>query len=74
MTTIKRAQDGSGEPIRNGAKTGKASMHPLDEWLRRELDSLFVAVRNDPLPPDIAELASQLERALAPPKPRKRSD
>jgi len=54
--------------------SGKASPHPLDEWLRRELGSLFTSVQDDPLPPDIAELAGKLEQALTPPGPQKRSE
>ena len=38
--------------------------HPMDEWLRRELGALGTT-GDDPLPPDMADLAGRLEAALA---------
>lgn len=49
------------------------SPHPLDEWLRRELETLFSDEKDEPLPPDMAELAVKLERALAKTPPRNRT-
>ena len=62
-----------GQPLRDDG-CGKGSPHPLDEWLRRELGSLFSSTEDDPLPPDLADLAGKLEQALTVPRPRKPSD
>jgi hypothetical protein len=45
---------------------GDAPPHPLDEWLRRELEALYADDEDQPLPPGMAELADRLEQALAP--------
>lgn len=42
-----------------------ASSHPFDNWLRRELKARYVEFENQPLPPDLAELAGQLEARLS---------
>lgn len=39
--------------------------HPLDDWLRRELQALCGDASGDPLPGDIAALAARLEEKLA---------
>lgn len=49
------------------------SPHPLDEWLKRELETLFSEEEDEPLPPDMEDLAAKLERALAGSPPRKRT-
>lgn len=38
--------------------------HPLDSWLRRELQALYGGPEQATLPPGIAELAAQLEQKL----------
>lgn len=41
-----------------------SASHPLDSWLRRELQGLCTESDHEPLPPGIAELAAQLEERL----------
>lgn len=41
-----------------------SASHPLDSWLRRELQGLCTESDDAPLPPGIAELAAQLEERL----------
>jgi hypothetical protein len=38
--------------------------HPLDSWLKRELQALYGESARDALPPGIAELAARLEEKL----------
>lgn len=38
--------------------------HPLDAWLKRELQALYGGPEQQALPPDIAELAACLEERL----------
>ena len=38
--------------------------HPLNDWLRRELQGLYREACGEPLPDDIAELAARLEEKL----------
>lgn len=50
-------------PKRDAACEPSAS-HPLDSWLRRELQGLCTESDHEPLPPGIAELAARLEERL----------
>lgn len=74
MTTRTTKNDRPDDPLADDIESGQTSPHPLDEWLRHELNSLFDTVRDGPLPPDMAELADRLESALAAPRSRKQSD
>lgn len=38
--------------------------HPLDSWLKRELQALYGESERETLPPDLAELAERLEAQL----------
>lgn len=50
---------------RTGAAGDRTMRHPLDDWLRRELQALCGDPSADPLPRDIAALAARLEQRLA---------
>ena len=41
-----------------------AAIHPLDAWLRRELQAMYAGCAREPLPSGIAGLAARLEKAL----------
>jgi len=38
--------------------------HPMDNWLKHELESLYVDMESEPLPSSLAELAAALEEKL----------
>lgn len=40
------------------------SSHPLDSWLKNELESLYEDMESKPLPTSLAELAAELEAKL----------
>jgi hypothetical protein len=40
------------------------SSNPLDGWLKREIESLYVDMESEPLPASLAELAAELEGKL----------
>lgn len=44
--------------------TDQAAPHPLDTWLKRELQAFYGESDRDSLPVGIAELAAQLEEKL----------
>jgi hypothetical protein len=44
--------------------------HPMDNWLKRELESLYVDMESHPLPSGLAELAAALEEKLKSAKSR----
>lgn len=46
------------------AAAGPDAAHPLDSWLKRELQALDGADEGEELPADIAELAARLEDKL----------
>ena len=46
----------------------QTTTHRFDDWLKHELRALYGNVASDPLPPDIAELAAELERRLGRPR------
>ncbi len=48
----------------SGAANEPKAPHPLDQWLKRELQGLYAAGSGDGLPDDIAELAARLEERL----------
>ena len=52
-------------PDRDARSANDGSPHPFDDWLRRELDSLYSGEDEQPLPPDIADLAEKLGEVLA---------
>lgn len=53
------------QPFANRTEASEpCASHPLDTWLRKQLRA-DAALEDDPLPVEIADLASQLERALA---------
>ena len=58
------AKDEPGRPS-GGRRDEAGAPHPLDRWLRRELESLYPAEPDAPLPPQMAELAERLQSALA---------
>ncbi len=47
-----------------GPDAGPDAVHPLDSWLKRELQGLDGAGEGEALPADIAELAARLEDKL----------
>ena len=50
------------EPRRDAPRN--AAIHPLDAWLRRELQAMYAGSAREPLPSGIADLAARLEKAL----------
>ena len=44
--------------------TSDVSSHPLDNWLKRELQTLYADFADEPLPPEMTELAARLEEKL----------
>lgn len=46
------------------------AVHPLDAWLRRELQAMYGGCAREPLPSGIADLATRLENALGRPEHR----
>ncbi|MGM0583878.1 MAG: hypothetical protein ACQEUZ_04445 [Pseudomonadota bacterium] len=55
---------GKSGPKRADATTGPGAPHPLDAWLRRELQGPQGGSVPEPLPPGIADLARRLEEKL----------
>ena len=49
---------------RRAADADDASSHPLDDWLKRELQTHYAELEHETLPPEMAELAEKLERKL----------
>lgn len=52
-------------PSATDDRAGDARPDALDDWLKRELATLYAPDAAEPLPPDMAELAARLEKALA---------
>ncbi len=66
MRTTEKTGLGPAAPRKLGpAAPRKPAMHPLDAWLRRELQTLYPGSAGEPLPRDMAELASRLEAVLS---------
>lgn len=55
---------GRSGPKKADATTGTGAPHPLDAWLRRELQEPRGGAEPEPLPPGIADLARRLEEKL----------
>lgn len=63
MAVMTRKSVATSSPETDVAAEARAP-HPMDSWLKRELQALYGGPEQAALPPGIAELAAQLEERL----------